>query len=76
MGERVYQNQLWLRGRRIKGAALSLEGHDKGEKSGITVKIERNGGFREGTSLSASLWFESCVFERAAERMFWLLSAY
>lgn len=48
MGERVYQNKLWLRGKRIKGAASSLEGHDKGKKSGITVKIERNGDFRGG----------------------------
>lgn len=31
----------------IKRAALSLEGHDKGRKRGITVKIEGNGWLRE-----------------------------
>ena len=32
---------------RVNRAAFSLEGHDKGNRRGITVKIERNGGLRE-----------------------------
>lgn len=47
MREKVYQNQLWLGGKNKERTAFSLEGHDKGKKRGITVKIESHGGLRE-----------------------------
>lgn len=49
MREKVYQNQLWLRGKNKERTAFSLEGHDKGKRRGITVKIERNGGVQRKT---------------------------